>query len=264
MTAQNNPAMDTITPLAKSLDDAVLQAAAIAPLDPALTIDDAYRIQRAAMARRTARGERIVGIKMGFTSEAKMRQMGVGDQISGWLTDAMQIASGATLSLENHIHPRCEPEIAFLLKRPLPAELTEQAAFDAIEAVAPALEIIDSRFHQFKFSLTDVIADNASSSGFVLGPWIPCPPDLSGLAVSLSIDGELRQSGSTSDIMGNPLRALMAAARLAAQAGMPLQAGSIVLAGAATSAEALQPGMQIHARVTGIGAVDLSTASAAR
>ncbi len=252
--------MDKIDQLAASLDSAVLEAKAMTPLSrhEDLTVEQAYRIQRAALARRLGRGEKIVGLKMGFTSAAKMLQMGVDDQISGWLTDAMQIDNGAVMSLASRIHPRCEPEVAFLLKRSLPADVSEQAAFDAIASVAPAIEIIDSRFEQFKFSLTDVIADNASSSSFVLGPWMACPADLAKHDVHLSIDGKVCQSGSSSDILGNPLRSLVAAARLAAQAGMPLQAGWIVLAGAATPAEALQPGMDVRAVIQGMGAVGFS------
>lgn len=255
--------MNRIEVLAELLDDACIQAMPIAPLSNlhALTMDQAYGIQRASIARRVARGERIVGIKMGFTSEAKMRQMGVKDQISGWLTDAMHVNSGASIALKKYIHPRCEPEIAFLLKRALPGDATEEQALDAIDAVAPAIEIIDSRYEQFKFSLTDVIADNASSAGFVVGAWTPCPASLSGLNVSLLQDGVVRQSGSSSDILGNPIRSLVAAARLAAQAAMPLQAGWIVLAGAATAANALMPGSDVHAVVERIGAVGFSVTS---
>ncbi|MGZ3158966.1 MAG: 2-keto-4-pentenoate hydratase [Burkholderiaceae bacterium] len=252
--------MNNIDTLAEMLDNATLRTTAIAPLSQGheLTIDDAYRIQQASIARRAARGERLVGIKMGFTSKAKMIQMGVHDQIWGQLTDAMQVSNGASISLENYIHPRCEPELAFRLKHALSANATEAAALDAIEAVAPAIEIIDSRYEQFKFSLTDVIADNASSSGFVIGDWMPCPADLSGLNVTLAINSVLRQSGSSSAILGNPLRSLMAAARLAAQAGMALQAGWIMLAGAATSAEELKPGMEVDAHVDGMGSVKFS------
>lgn len=252
--------MLSIDSIAQILDTAALQATATAPLNDQypLTIEQAYQIQSAVIARRIDRGERIIGIKMGFTSQAKMAQMGVADQICGQLTDAMRVANGGVIALDRYIHPRCEPEVAFLLKHALPHDATEQQAFDAIEAIAPAIEIIDSRYRQFRFSLTDVIADNASSAGFVLGDWITCPADLVGLKVALSIDGEVRQTGATSDILGNPVRSLVAAARLAAQAGMSLQAGSIILAGAATAAEALAPGMQIAATVASLGKVGFS------
>ncbi|MDE2401356.1 MAG: fumarylacetoacetate hydrolase family protein [Burkholderiales bacterium] len=248
---------DQIDTLAQALDDASIRAVAIPPLSKhhAVTIDEAYRIQQATVARRLARGERVVGIKMGFTSRAKMAQMGVHEQIFGQLTDAMRVDNGASISLAHFIHPRGEPELAFLLKRSLPADVTEDEAREAIQSVAAAIEIVDSRYEAFKFSLTDVIADNASAVGFVLGPWTACPAQLLGLEMTLTIDGEPRQLGSSSEILGDPLRSLVAAARLAAQAGMPLQAGWIVLAGAATSAEALTAGSCVDARVKGIGSV---------
>ncbi len=247
---------------AQALDEAALTACAIAPSpQQEIGMDDAYRIQQALLARRASRGERMVGLKMGFTSAAKMAQMGVSDQICGRLTDAMHIENGAAISLQGYIHPRCEPELAFLLGQSLPAQVDEAQAFAAIAAVAPALEIIDSRYRQFRFSLTDVIADNASSAGFVLGPWVGRPERaaaLNGLAVAMRIDGQVRQAGSTADILGDPLRSLVAAARLAAQYGTPLQAGDIVLAGAATPAEALNAGNRVEAELTGFGTVAFS------
>jgi 2-oxo-3-hexenedioate decarboxylase len=123
------------------------------------------------MARRYSRGEKQVGIKMGFTSRAKMVQMGVHDMIWGRLTDGMIVEDGGVTSYRKYVHPRIEPEVAFLLKRELVGTVTPLQAFSAVEAIAPAVEIIDSRYKAFKFSLTDVVADNSSSSGFVVGPW---------------------------------------------------------------------------------------------
>ena len=108
---------------------------------------------------------------MGFTSRAKMVQMGVHDMIWGRLTDAMIVEDGGTTSFKTYVHPRIEPEIAFLLKQELVGTITPMQALSAVEAVAPAVELIDSRYQAFKFSLTDVVADNSSSSGFVVGPW---------------------------------------------------------------------------------------------
>lgn len=252
-----------IASCAQALDKAALEACAIAPpqQQQAISVTDAYRIQQALLARRAARGERLVGLKMGFTSAAKMAQMGVSDQICGRLTDAMQVKNGGAVSLQGYIHPRCEPELAFLLGQALPADARVADAFEAIKAVAPAIEIIDSRYRQFRFSLTDVIADNASSAGFVLGAWVPRPAQaaaLNSLEVALCFDGQLRQSGSTADILGDPLRSLVAAARLAAQSGTPLKAGDIVLAGAATPAEALVSGSRIDASIAGLGTVGFS------
>ena len=122
--------------------------------------------------------------------------------------------------------------------------------------VAPALEIIDSRYKNFRFSLTDVIADNSSSSAFVIGPWADPTINVANLGMILSVDGMSRQVGSSAAILGNPIRSLVAAARIAAEAGEPLQAGDIVMAGGATAAEALASGQHIRLEVQLLGSVD--------
>ena len=151
------------------------------------------------------------------------------------------------------VHPRVEPELAFVLKKPLAGDVTAAEALAAVEAVAPALEIIDSRFEDFKFSLPDVIADNASSSGFVIGPWSDPRKDFGNLGLVMSIDGRVVQVGSTAAILGHPLRSLVAAARLAAAAGEPLQAGWVVMAGGATPAEWIKPGQYISIEMERLG-----------
>lgn len=157
--------------LAERLDTAAHAAAATPQLEAPITLDEAYAVQRASVARRMARGETRIGIKMGFTSRAKMVQMGVSDLIWGRLTSGMLVDDGGSVALSRYVHPRVEPEIAFLIGRPLAGRVTAAQALACVEAVAPALEIIDSRYQDFRFSLTDVVADNSSSSGFVVGPW---------------------------------------------------------------------------------------------
>ena len=242
--------------LAARLDTAARHAEATPQLAEPLSIEDAYRVQAASLARRYQRGERRIGIKMGFTSRAKMAQMGIEEMIWGRLTDAMLIEDGGAIRFAAYVHPRVEPEIAFLLKAPLAAKVTPAAALAAVEAVAPALEIIDSRYKDFRFSLTDVVADNSSSSSLVVGPWAPPDSDLANLGMILSIDGEARQIGSSAAILGHPLRSLVAAARLAAAAGEPLEAGDIVMAGGATAAEALAVGQHVRLEVQKLGRVE--------
>ncbi|MGC5805544.1 2-keto-4-pentenoate hydratase [Ralstonia pseudosolanacearum] len=252
---------DRFETLAQRVDGAAHGARAIAQFGEAeqLTVPDAYAIQAASIARRLARGERRTGVKMGFTSRAKMVQMGVHDVIWGRLTDAMALEEGVAVPLSRYVHPRVEPELVFLLAKPLPPRASLAEALASVAAVAPALEVIDSRYEHFKFSLTDVIADNASSSGYVIGPWADPRRDFSNLGLVLSIDGQPRQIGSTAGILGHPLRSLVAAARLAADAGEPLQAGWIVMAGGATAAEALAPGMHVRCEMQGLGAVEFTT-----
>lgn len=250
-----------IARLAERVDTAARTATAIAQFSDAeqLSEMDAYAVQNASIAHRLARGERRTGMKMGFTSRAKMIQMGVHDMIWGRLTDAMAEVDGAPVSMSRFVHPRVEPELAFLLAKPLPANVSLPEALDAVGAIAPAMEIIDSRFDNFKFTLGDVVADNASSSGYVLGPWHTPKQDFSNLGLVMSINGSARQIGSTAGILGHPLRSLVAAARLSAAAGEPLQAGWIVMAGGATAAEALAPGQHVLLEMQGVGRVEFTT-----
>ena len=135
------------------------------------TLEDAYRIHDEGVALRVKAGEKIIGYKMGLTSEAKRKQMGLETSIYGTLLSGMWVQNGG-FSLQGTIHPKAEPEIAFLTKKELSGEVTVPQVIDACEAVCTAIEIIDSRFIGFKyFSLNDVVADNASSSHLVLGPW---------------------------------------------------------------------------------------------
>jgi 2-oxo-3-hexenedioate decarboxylase len=241
--------------MAMRLDQAARDATPIPQLGEDLSLEDAYRVQHMSIKRRLLRGERQIGIKMGFTSRAKMVQMGISDMIWGRLTDAMIIEEGALLSAARYIHPRVEPELAFLLKRDLVGAVTPLQAMDAVEAIAPALELIDSRYADFRFSLTDVIADNASSSGFVTGSWHRPDLDFSNLGLVLSVNDRPVQIGSTAGILGHPLRALVAAARFAAAAEEPLRAGSIVMAGGATAAEALLSGDFVELEMQNLGRV---------
>ena len=244
---------------AEIVDTAAKNAQAIGQFaDGQFDIDTAYRIQSASIERRLERGEVRSGIKMGFTSRAKMQQMGVHDLIWGRLTDTMMIAEGDEVSMSRFIHPRVEPEIAFVLGEDLCGRVSIPEAMACVEAIAPALEIIDSRYEAFRFSLADVVADNASSSGYVIGPW--CPPEemIDNLGIVMSINGRMRQCGSTAAILGNPWRSLVHAARLAELAGEPLQAGWVVLAGAATAAEHMEPGDKIQGEFENLGSVSFS------
>jgi 2-oxo-3-hexenedioate decarboxylase len=247
--------MSNITEFAALLDDAARHARGVEQIDPKseMSLADAYAIQSASIQRRIERGEKRVGVKMGFTSRSKMVQMGLNDVIWGRLTDAMLVEEGAKTSFAKYVHPRAEPEIAFILKKPLAGNVTAVEAMAAVEAIAPAIEIIDSRYKDFKFSLPDVIADNASSSGFVIGPWCDPHQDFGNLGLTLSIDGRVVQVGSTAAILNQPVRSLVAAARLSAAAGEPLQAGWIVMAGGATAAEWVKPGQYVSVEMERLG-----------
>lgn len=252
--------------VASRLAHAAASAEAItqwAAQDIQLSVAEAYQVQQQVVASRVAQGHQVLGLKMGFTSKAKMQQMGVSDLICGVLTSDMWLEDGGTVDLSRFIHARVEPEIAFLLKAPLSANSSLAQVYAAVEAVAPALEIIDSRYRDFQFSLPDVIADNCSSAAFCVGQWHKPGLDLTNLGMVMSVDGKARQIGSSAAILGNPYRSLLAAARLAALTGQTLEAGSIVLAGAATAAEALPAGSSVRLETEGLGRVDFSVAAPA-
>ncbi|MFE9954036.1 2-keto-4-pentenoate hydratase [Micromonospora sp. NPDC005299] len=248
-----------IAGIAEKLGAAADQATAIPQLaaETGLDVDAAYAVQAALLKRRLDRGERLVGLKMGLTSKAKMAQVGVDEVIWGRLTDAMRVADGGTVDVADFIHPRVEPEVAFLLDR-LPEAGEPVGAFtEAVRAVAPAIELIDSRYANFTFSLPDVVADNTSAAAFVVGPWSPVPDGLDNLGVLLEIDGRVAQVGSTAAILGDPRRALDEGIRLAGRHGVRLREGWVFLAGAATAAVPLRPGAHVRAVVEKLGTASL-------
>ncbi|MGZ6142395.1 MAG: 2-keto-4-pentenoate hydratase [Myxococcales bacterium] len=237
--------------LARVLDEALTGRREIQPLTRThgeFDLAAAYAVQRKGIALRLSRGEKIVGWKMGLTSEAKRRQMSLGAPIYGVLTDAMRVLSEVRVA--DGVHPKIEPEIAFVTRRALHGIVTRDEAFAALDAVAPALEILDSRFAGFKyFSLPDVVADNCSSWRVAIGP-LQQPRRVDGLRMRMSVDGRVAQEADSNAISGHPLDSLV---QLAAMLPHPLPAGSIVLAGAATVAEPLLPGVAISLDIDTLG-----------
>ncbi|WP_321393600.1 2-keto-4-pentenoate hydratase [Emcibacter sp.] len=247
--------------VARIVDDAARTATAIPQLSETghdLTLEQAYEVQALSLQRRYDRGEVQVGVKMGFTSRAKMIQMGLDEMIWGRLTDVMLVEDGGEIDLAHYVHPRVEPEVCFLLKEPLEGIVSPARALQAVGAVAPALEIIDSRYENFKFNLPDVVADNSSTSSYVLGSWCSPDMDFSNLGMAMCFDGKPVQMGSTAAILGNPARALAGASKLVAEAGGRLEAGWVVMAGGATAAEALKPGMNVRLEAEKMGRVNFS------
>ena len=248
-----------VTAIAQKLDQAANQAQAIAQISQEYTFseDQAYEIQRLSMEERYARGEKFVGLKLGFTSFAKMEQMGVHDMIWGRLTNAMWLKHNEEMDMGQFIHPRAEPEIAFLLKKDIDKEISLAEISDYVLACAPAIEIIDSRFSNFKFSLEDVIADNCSSSGFVIGAWQPLPKSVNNLSMSLLFDQEIKEQDTSNAILDNPFLSICNASRLATKYHQPFLKGNILLAGAATPAVFVEKGKKITAKVEGLGSCSL-------
>ncbi len=247
----------TINQIAATLDEAALTAKATQQVSSSqeISLAESYEIQSHSIARRLERGESITGFKLGFTSKEKMVQMGVHDIIWGRLTDSMHIEQNGTLIRDQFIHPRTEPEIAFKIKKRIDKIISIEDIADYIEAVAGALEIIDSRYENFKFSLEDVIADNCSSSGYVLGEWLPPSTSVQDLSISLIINDKEVQSGNSNAILGNPLESLVEISKMMVQYNEVLEAGSIILAGAATAAVHIHKEDKIEAHFKNLGIV---------
>ena len=195
-----------IDSLALRVDDAALSGQTLTMLtaaQPDLDLFNAYSVQRASIARRIERGEQLVGMKMGLTSTAKMEQMGVHDPIYGHLTDAMVLNPGDTMTLRGLVHPRVEPEVAFVLAEDLDGQPSPAEAMAAVATVHPAIEVIDSRYTNFKFTLIDVIADNTSACRYVVGPGRPAGDiDLGDLSIEMDVGGREQRSAPSLQPMG--------------------------------------------------------------
>jgi 2-oxo-3-hexenedioate decarboxylase len=223
---------------------------------PGLDLAAAYEAQDVLVSRRTDRGERILGVKLGLTSEAKQRRMGIAAPLTAWLTDAMVLSEGDAVPVNTLIHPRIEPEIAFIMEESLRGPgVTRAQALAAVRSVHAGFEIIDSRFRDFSFALPDVVADNASASLFVIGaePVAPEELDLVAERCELDIDGEVVDSATGEAVQGHPAEALALAANALAARGHTIDAGSIVLTGGLTDAVSLNPGSQYTASFANLG-----------
>jgi 2-oxo-3-hexenedioate decarboxylase len=219
---------------------------------PSFSRSEAYQIQELQLKKQLEGGETQIGWKMGLTSEAKRRQMNLDSPLYGFLTDKMQVSDQGVFDMSHSIHPKIEPEVAFLIAQDLSGSVSREQALAACGGIASALEILDSRYTEFKyFSMEDVIADNSSSSHFVVSPWLKDFKnlDLLNLKMQMAVDEKVVQSGISKDISGDPVLSVVQLCALLAERGQILKKGSIVLAGAATVAEILKPGMQVSLKV---------------
>jgi 2-oxo-3-hexenedioate decarboxylase len=255
---------DDINQWAQTLHKARLGAAPIEQISDKIKDfkrSDAYSIQEAGIALRESDGEKVIGLKMGLTSEAKRKQMDLDSPLYGVLTKQMQVEDGGTYKLNGQIHPKIEPEVAFLISKELSGNVTREQVLEATSEVYPCMEILDSRYKQFKyFSMEDVISDNSSSSQFILGKPVTDfgDIDLKNLSLKMKVNGEVAQEGNTVAISGDPVVSVIQLCELLADRGRTLPAGSIVLAGAATIAVALEPGMKIELEMDALGGASVN------
>jgi 2-oxo-3-hexenedioate decarboxylase len=254
---------DTIARLAEHLETCELQARdtpKITDEHPGMDWDDAYAVQDAILARKRARGARVVGLKAGLTSHAKMRQMGVETPVFGFLVDAFSVPEGGTVQTRELIHPKVEPEIAFVLKHALKGPGCHiGAVLAATDFVLPGIEVIDSRYRDFKFDLKSVVADNTSAARFVVGGRALRPDslDLRTVGLVLEKNGQPVALGAGAAVLGHPAAAVAMLANHLGQRGQKIPVGSLILSGGATEAVAVAAGDHVCLRVQGLGSVSL-------
>ena len=226
-----------------------------------IDVVDAYEIQLINIRQRIAEGARVVGHKVGLSSEAMQKMMGVDEPDYGHLLADMEVFEDKPVPEGRFLFPRVEVEVACILADDLPgAGCTEDDVLAATAAFAPSIELIDTRIKDWKIALCDTIADNASSAGYVLGKERVSPKDVDirGIAAVLTRNGEVVAEGRSDAVLGNPVTAVAWLARKVESFGVRLKAGDIVLPGSCTRAIDARPGDQFIADFAGRGSVRLS------
>lgn len=249
-----------IAELADIVDGAQRNAAEIVKLTdshPDMDIADGYAVQAELCRRWQAAGRRLTGYKGGLTSRAKMVQMGLDTPVFGVLMGDTCVGDGDAVDMTQLIHPKVEAEIAFVMSRELSGDVSIDAVLAATEFVMPAIEVIDSRFKDFKFDIQSVIADNTSAARYVVGgsPRRPAGLDLRLLGVVMDRNGELVGTAAGAAVMGHPAASVVALVAWLAERGQALPEGSLVMTGGVTEAVAVHAGDHVTARVQHLGTV---------
>lgn len=254
-------AQDQIDELADRLA-AAYDGALLPPVREELSgVEAAYAVQLAQVRRWTAAGRRIAGRKIGLTSKAVQRQLGVDEPDFGHLFADMVFGDNEELPFERLQQPKVEAEVAVILGRDLTAEDTSVAdVIDAVAWVAPAIEIVSSRIADWKINILDTVADNASSGLVAVGGPVRRLEglDLAGCAMTLRVNGQQVSAGSGRDCLGHPLNAAAWLARRSAALGHPLRKGELILTGALGPMAAVAPGDRVEAEITGLGSISLN------
>ncbi|HWD03304.1 MAG TPA: fumarylacetoacetate hydrolase family protein [Amycolatopsis sp.] len=253
--------------LARQLWDAEREAAPIEPISArhsSADVDDAYRIQLEGVRLRAEAGDVVRGHKVGLTARVMQQQFGVARPDFGHLLASMFHPEGEPLPVDELIAPRVEPELAFVLDKPLRGPgVTVADVLAATAFVLPALEIIDSRIQDWRIGIVDTEADNASSARVVLGgtrtPVSEVDPRLIG--VVLRRGGEIVETGASGAVLGNPAQAVAWLANTIASHGGMLNVGDLIMPGTCTRAVDLAPGDTVRADFDQLGHVSVSFSS---
>ncbi len=230
---------------------------------PGIDIDDAYRKSLRWLRLREAAGERLIGKKIGVTSQAVQDMLDVHQPDFGFLTDRMQLADGATASLSalGLIQPCAEGEIAFMLHKDLQRPgVTRQDVLDATAWVAPCFEIVDSRIRDWQIRIQDTVADNASCGVFVVGAQHtdPAALELGSVTMRMQRKGQPAGSGRGDAVQGHPAEAVAWLANTLGARGIPFRAGEVILSGSLAPLVPTQAGDLFMMEIEGLGGCSIS------
>jgi len=255
---------DKIESYASELYQALKAVKPVAPLterEQDMTIEDAYSISTKLVQIRTSNGERIIGKKIGVTSNAVQKMLNVHQPDFGYLTDQMVVESGNTIHItRDMIQPRAEGEIAFVLKDGLlESGVTAADVLRATDFVLPCFEIVDSRIQDWKIKIQDTVADNASCGYFVLGGQAADPRtlDLSTCGMVLEKNGTVVATGAGAAALGSPLHCVAWLANIMADLGTPLEGGEVILSGSLVPLIPVVSGDFMTVQIGGIGSASV-------
>ncbi|MFB7598340.1 2-keto-4-pentenoate hydratase [Streptomyces sp. NPDC056160] len=255
-----DPVRQQAARILRSAEHSVTPVAPLTETFPGIGTEDAYEIQLVNIRHRLDAGARVRGHKVGLSSPVMQQMMGVDEPDYGHLLDDMELCADRPVPVARYCHPRIEVEVGFVLGADLPGEdCTTADVLAATERVVPALELIDSRIGDWRISIADTIADNASSAGFVIGEGRdPRELDLKAIDARLTGAGELLAEGRSDAVLGDPAVSVAWLARTVARFGVPLKKGHVVLPGSCTRAVDVAAGTTFTADFTGLGPVSLS------
>lgn len=255
---------ETIQQIAEQLFSALQTRTTIEPLTsvhPDISIDDAYSISLHLLERRLARGEHVVGKKIGVTSQAVMDMLDVRQPDFGFLTDAMRYEDEMPIS-DHLIQPRAEGELAFILKKDLVGPgITNADVIAATEAVVPCFEVVDSRIESWRIKIQDTIADNASCGFFAINEQAAIHPQkiaLSDCRMTVTKNDAVISQGLGSAAMGDPIRCVTWLANTLGQFGITLSSGDIILSGSLVPLEPIEAGDRMTVSIEGMGDCSLA------
>ena len=248
--------MSAGTELAGRLVNAITTRTALDPGETGLSESEAYDVQDRCI---DLQGGVVTAAKLGLTSRAKQEQMKVAEPLYGWMVEGTEIGTGEALMASELIQPRVEPEVAFVMGDDLGgSRVSTHQVIAAIESVMPAIDVLDSRYSGYQFTLPDVIADNASAARYALGDPVPIDGiDLRLVGCVFSKNGELVATAAGAAILEHPAAAVAWFVRKLAERGRDLPAGSVVLAGSLTAAIPVAAGDLVTVEVDRIGTLDL-------